>query len=158
MKINFKITFAAIFLFTLSIVSYGQDEWTDNQKNLINAMNDLSKTTAPNGKGADAYGRLLSEDFSRWTIGSTVLSNKEKWVNGVREWFDEGWRVSERKQKNLEILAMDSFAFTRRIVTETYKGPDGETSTSEAALVEIWKFKEGHWLLFRVNVHPMKND
>ncbi|WP_190809278.1 DUF4440 domain-containing protein [Flagellimonas sp. S3867] len=155
---NNKLSIISIMFFLLSIAIYGQEEWTSEQQQILETMQFFSETTAPNGKGADAYGSYLSDDFSRWTIGSSITNNKNKWVEGVREWFDDGWRVSERKQQNLEILIIDSYAHTRRIVTETYLGPKGDTSESKAALAEIWIKKDNKWLLYRVNVHPMPND
>ncbi len=155
---NIKFNIITVIFSLLSIITYGQDEWNSEQKQIIETMNLLSETTAPDGKGADAYGSYLSDDFSRWTIGSPITNNKKKWVDGVKEWFDDGWRVSERKQQNLEILIMNGIAHTRRIVIETYLGPKGDTSESKAALAEIWIKKNNKWLLYRVNVHPMTND
>ena len=121
-------------------------------------MDQLSETTSSIGKGADAYADYLSDDFSRWTIGSSVMNDKIKWVEGVREWFDEGWRVSEKQQQNLEILIMKDIAHTCRVVSETYIGPAGDISKSKAALAEIWIKKKNRWLLHRVNVHPIEVD
>lgn len=142
----------------MSIAIYGQDPWSSEQKQLIETMNLLSATTAPGGNGANKYASYLFDDFSRWTVGSSIINNKKKWTEGVREWFDDGWRVSERKQQNLEIRIMGDFAHTRRIVAETYLGPKGDSSESKAALAEIWIKENDTWLLYIVNVHPMKND
>jgi hypothetical protein len=158
MNTKFKQTAIALTFSFFSIISYGQNNWNAEQEKVIETMNSLSKTTAPDGKGADAYGSYLSDDFNRWTIGSSITNNKEKWVEGVREWFDDGWRVSERKQQNIEILIIDGIAHTRRIVIETYLGPKGDISESKAALSELWIKKNNKWLLYRVNVHPMPND
>ena len=127
----------------VSSTGYGQAEWSPKQKEIVDAISRLSETTAPGGGGAEAYGDLLADDFSRWTIGSDVTDEKEKWVEGIAEWFADGWRVSDRKQQLLEILILDGLAHTRRIVTETYLGPNGDTSTSKAALSEIWINREG---------------
>jgi hypothetical protein len=156
MNTRLKLTLVTAVFSCLSIISYGQDKWTDSQLELIDAMSNLSETTAPEGMGADDYGRFLSDEFSRWTIGSAITNDKKKWVEGVREWFDDGWRVSEREQQNLEIQIMKDIAHTRRIVTETYLGPDGDSSTAKAALAELWIKKGDMWLLYRVNVHPME--
>lgn len=158
MSIKFKISIITVLLSFLSVVSYGQDQWTEKQKEIIQTMESLSETTAPNGMGGDAYGTFLSEEYSRWTIGSAKTNDKENWVSGFKSWFDDGWRVSERKQEIIEILIFENYAHTRRIVSETYLGPEGETSTSKAALAEIWVLKDNKWLLLRVNIHPMKND
>lgn len=157
MKYRSKVMGIGLIALCMSFVGYGQDAWSPEQKEIVDAISRLSESTAPGGGGADAYGNLLAEDFSRWTIGSDVTNEKEKWVEGIAEWFTNGWRVSDRKQQHLEILVLDGLAHTRRIVTETYSGPDGDTSTSKAALSEIWINREGNWLLYRVNVHPMDN-
>lgn len=158
MNIKINLIIITVLFSFLSGFGYGQDNWNNEQKQIIETMNMLSATTAPDGKGANAYGSHLSDNFSRWTIGSSITNNKKKWVSGVREWFDDGWRVSNRDQKTLEILIMNDYAHTRRIVSETYLGPKGDTSISKAALAEIWIKKNNKWLLYRVNVHPMVND
>lgn len=150
-----KLIFS-ILIFSISLASIAQDKWTSSQKEVLSAMQGLSETTAPDGMGAEAYGTFLTEDFSRWTIGSKETTNKENWVAGVVEWFEDDWRVTERQQQEFEILIYNDWAHTRRIVTETYLGPDGDTSVSKAALAEIWVKRDGRWLLFRVNVHPME--
>ncbi len=122
---------------------------------VLEAMEQLSAATAPGGAGADAYGAVLAEEFSRWTIGSNETSGKADWVEGVREWFDDGWRVSDRKTQILEIRMRDETAYIRRIVTESYTGPENEQSVSTAALAEVWVRGNEGWLLLFVNVHPM---
>jgi hypothetical protein len=129
-----------------------QDKWTSEQQEVLASIEQLSATTAPGGKGADGYGLVLSDRFSRWTTGSSVITGKQAWVEGVREWFDDGWRVSDRNQTILDISVNGEFAFTRRIVEETYLGPDGETTKSRAGLAETWIRVDSAWLLFRVNV------
>jgi hypothetical protein len=118
----------------------------------------LSETTSPNGKGADYYGKFLADDFSRWTIGSQITNDKENWVAGVRQWFDDGWRVTNREQEIIENLIINNMAHIRRIVTETYSGPNGDSTLSKAAIAEIWIHSNEEWLLYRVNVYPMNND
>ncbi len=130
----------------------GQDAWTDEQRRVLASIERLSAATAPNGGGADAYAEVLADEFSRWTTGSDKLTGKDEWVAGIEEWFSDGWRVSNRDQTVVEIAINGDTAHTRRIVTETYLGPDGETSTSRAALAETWIEAEGGWLLSRVNV------
>ncbi len=132
-----------------------QDSWTPEQREVLAAMEELSDSTAPNGTGADAYGAVLAEGFSRWTIGSAVMNDKHDWVEGVREWFDEGWRVADRQTQHLEILIRGDLAFTRRMVEETYLGPAGEQSKSGAALAEVWVRSDLGWRLLRVDVHPL---
>jgi len=139
-------------------VGFAQEKMNKQQKAVLATMEALSKTTENNGQGAKAYEKFLADDFNRWTIGSSKIDNKEDWVGGVNSWFEEGWRVSKREQKNLEILVLSEFAHTRRIVTETYLGPNGDTSKSTAALAEVWILSKGKWLLLRVNVHPMDSS
>ena len=128
-----------------------QDPWTAEQQEVVASMEQLSATTAPGGNGADGYGSVLSDRFSRWTTGSSVINGKQAWVEGVREWFDDGWRVTDRNQTILDISVNGEFAFTRRIVEEKYLGPDGETTVSRAGLAETWIRVDSTWLLFHVN-------
>jgi len=132
-----------------------EDSWTTDQRHVLASMQRLSAATAPDGTGADAYGAVLADDFSRWTTGSSVINEKQPWVEGVREWFDQGWRVTDRDQEVLEVSVKGDLAFTRRIVEETYLGPNGDTSVSKAALAEAWVRVDGVWLLSRVNVDVM---
>ncbi|TVZ55559.1 hypothetical protein OD91_0813 [Lutibacter sp. Hel_I_33_5] len=154
MKSNY-ITITLIFFF-ISIAAFGQKKWGKKQLQVIKTIDLLSKTTSVNGKGATEYSKYLSDDFNRWTVGSSIINKKDKWVEGVHKWFKEGWRVSDKKQEVIEILIKKRIAFTRRIVTETYKGPKGDLSTSKAALAEVWIYKKRKWLLYSVNVHPIK--
>jgi len=153
-KIGFLVVFASI-LFLTGRFSIAQDSWPSEQSQVLEAIERLSAATAPGGKGADAYAALLAEDFSRWTVGSMTTSNKNEWVEGMREWFDEGWRVSDRENQFLEILFRNDTAYVRRIVNETYAGPNDEQSESTAALAEVWVRSTSGWLLLHVNVHPM---
>ncbi len=98
-------------------------DWSPQQREILDAVARLSAATAPGGGGADDYATMLTEDFSRWTIGSDVLNGKQAWVEGVRSWFDDGWRVSERQAEVLEITVEGGTAFSRRIVSETYLPP-----------------------------------
>lgn len=129
-----------------------QDSWTEEQRGVLASIEQLSAATSPGGSGAEAYTAVLSDQFSRWTSGSSTISGKREWVEALTEWFDDGWRVTDRDQKVLEISVVGEFAFTRRIVEETYLGPGGETSVSRAALAETWNRVNGAWLLYRANV------
>ena len=134
------------------------EEWTTQQLEVLAAMERLSESTGPGGAGADAYGEVLDADFSRWTLGSDTVDGKASWVEGVRAWFDDGWRVVDRRMRILEIHVEGDLAHTRRIVDETYAGPAGESSSSAAALVEVWRASEGGWKLLRVNVRTLDDD
>ena len=131
-------------------------DWSPGQRQILDAIARLSAATAPGGGGADDYAAMLTEDFSRWTIGSDVLSGKQEWVDGIRGWFDDGWRVSDRQAEVLEITIEGGTAYSRRIVTETYTGPDGETPPARAALAEVWRRDGVGWRLQRVTVHPLE--
>ena len=146
----------AVPLLVLVHHAWADDSWSPEQQAVIESMQRLSASTAPDGKGADEYGSVLAEDFSRWTTGSTLVNHKEAWVEGVRGWFDDGWRVADREQTIVEITIVAEYAFTRRIVEETYLGPDGESSVSKAALAETWiRSDDGRWMLLRVNADVM---
>ena len=132
-------------------------DWSPRQREILDAIARLSASTAPGGGGADDYAPMLTEDFSRWTIGSDVLNGKEDWVEGVRSWFDDGWRVSDRQVEVLEITVEGDTAFSRRIVSETYAASDGEISPpAKAALAEVWRRDGEGWRLKRVTVHPIQ--
>lgn len=132
-------------------------DWSAQQQEVLTAIAKLSASTAPGGGGADDYAAMLTDDFSRWTIGSDVLSGKQAWVDGVREWFDDGWRVTGREAEVLEITVEGPTAYARRIVTESYTGPDGESSPpAKAALAEVWSHDGEGWRLQRVTVHPIE--
>lgn len=151
--------FSSIFILLLFLAfeASAQESWSLEQEAVLAAMGRLSASTAPNGGGADEYGHVLAEDFSRWTIGSEVTTFKESWLQGIREWFGDGWRVSDRETQHLQIDVRGDFAFTRRIVKETYLGPDGDTPSSRAALAEVWIRSDNGWLLQYVTVHPLPN-
>ena len=125
---------------------------SDRKSELMAAIDQLSASTAPEGRGADAYAELLHSGLSRWTVGSDKIVEKEEWVEGIRGWFTDGWRVSDRQSEIVELSFRHDLAFLRRVVTETYLGPEGDTSSSKAALSETWVSNEGKWLLFRVEV------
>ena len=97
----------------------------------------------------------IAAAFSRWTAGSRILNGREAWLEGVSSWYEEGWRVEARQNEILEILIREDLAFTRRLVSETYLGPGGETSTSAAALAEVWVRANDSWKLWRVDARPL---
>ena len=151
--------FACLFLpLWLLADSQSQDAWSREQSQVLAAMHLLSATTGPDGDGADAYAEVLAENFNRWTTGSSLINHKKEWVEGVRDWFDDGWRVIDRHQTVLEVTIRADEAFTRRIVEETYVGPDGEKTISKAGLAETWIRSEGSWLLLRANVDVLDSQ
>lgn len=149
------LSIGVLLLLWMSMPIAAASTWEAGQLQVLEAISRLSATTAPGGAGPDAYGAILDDEFGRWTIGSEVINGKQAWVQGLREWFDDGWRVSDRKVQNLEILVRGDFAYTRRIVEETYLGPAGEQSVSAAALAEVWVRREKGWLLQLVTVHVL---
>lgn len=133
-------------------VASAQDTWTVEQRQVLAAIEQLSAATAPGGGGADAYAAVLDDDFSRWTLGGDAVTDKEAWVEGVRAWFDDGWRVAERKTTHVEIVMRGDVAFTRRVVTESFVGPGGERpAPGTAALAEVWARHGAEWRLLRVD-------
>lgn len=156
-KRNWCLAVCSLTLLWAPPLGWAQESWTPAQQEVLAAIERLSASTAPGGAGADAYGAVLAEDFSRWTLGSEALDDKQSWVEGVRGWFDDGWRVSDRDTRHLEIVVRDPYAFTRRIVEESYLGPEGERSTSTAALAEVWVRESGDWRLLRVDVRSQES-
>jgi len=131
--------------------------WTTEQLEVLESIDQLSAATGPGGGGADSYSAVLAEGFSRWTTGSDLINGKNAWVEGVRDWFDDGWRVADRDQTIVQIAINGDHAFVRRVVRETYVGPTGERTFSEAGLAETWVRSDGGWLLFWVNADVMEN-
>ena len=152
---NYESNDGEITLLSPSTPAELDSSWTTEQKQILGTIERLSEATAPGGGGADAYGKVLANDFSRWTMGSDLINTKKAWLDGMRTWFDEGWRVTDRDQTIVEIRVDRPFAFTRRVVEETYRGPDGDGSVSKAALGETWVRRNGVWLLYRVNVEVL---
>jgi len=157
MRSKLFIVFILLLLLPFSLVT-AKESWTAKQQEVLASMELLSATTAPKGTGADDYAAVLAEGFSRWTTGSSIINSKQTWVDGVRSWFDDGWRVVDRDQEVIEISVVGEYAFTRRIVEETYLGPGGESSVSKAGLAETWVHSEGDWLLLRVNADVLSSQ
>lgn len=136
------------------VVSWAKaQDWTLEQQEVIDAIGALSASTAPGGGGGEVYRSMLDPAFSRWTMGSHQMVDRDRWVAGVADWFDDGWYVKERSDSTLQVEVAGDLAFTRRIVTETFASPNdvvGEPST--AALAEVWRRHEGSWRLLRVEV------
>lgn len=122
---------------------------------IVRAIERLSAATATDGAGPAAYAAVLHPDFSRWTLGSDAAEDKETFVAAIQEWWRDGWRVSARDSRALHIVVRGDYAFTRRIVSETYVGPDGEQSASTTALAEVWVRGGDDWLLLRVDAHSI---
>ena len=132
------------------------DDWTMEQLEVLESIERLSATTAPGGDGADGYAKTLADNFSRWTTGSNLINGKNEWVDGIRGWFNEGWRVADRNQTIIEITIMGDRAFVRRVVEETYLSPSEERTISKAALAESWIRVGGAWLLYWVNADVLE--
>lgn len=94
------------------------------------------------------------EGFTQWTVGSTTINQREVWIDGIAEWFDAGWRVIDGSLEVLEIDIHGDIATTRRVVRETFKSPEGDTTTYDSGVVETWVNCEGKWMLLRASVTP----
>ncbi|WP_394693600.1 hypothetical protein [Hyphobacterium sp.] len=123
----------------------------DETAPVLEAIARLSESSETDGGGPDVYAGSLCPGFTRWTPGSDETSDKNSWLDGVRGWWDEGWRVSERETEWIQVTLSGKHAFVRRNVAETYTGPDGEESSSRSALVETWSLQSGGWCLLHAN-------
>ena len=148
-------TFVILLCSPLSVL-LADEQWTDDQQLVLDSIERLSTSTAPGGAGADEYAAILTDDYDRWTTGSSLINGKVEWVEGVRSWIDAGWRVADRKEKIIQIKVVGDHALVRRIVEETYHGPDGERTISKAALAESWTRVDGGWLLSWVNADVLE--
>jgi hypothetical protein len=158
MKCIIKSSLIALIILSGFTNISAQKRWSQEQQDLIKAITYLSQATSKEGGGAAAYGRLLAENFSRWTLGSESVTNKTEWLESIRGWFEEGWYVSDRKMKIVEIRIEGDYAFLRRNVEEDYMGPENESSSSKSALSEIWIKEKKKWKLLMVNVHALNYD
>jgi hypothetical protein len=143
-----------ISLVFLSLILFGQK--TEDHKSIKAVMKRIAQSTSSDGLGADEYGKYLHAEFTRWSMKDSEEINKTDFIESVREWFDEGWRVPTREAQIVSFKVIGDMAFSRRIVTETYSGPDGESGSSKSALSETWKKENNNWLLFSVEVVPIK--
>ncbi len=150
--------FVGLLAVSATVGVSAQDAWTAEQLAVLDAIERLSAATGPGGGGAEAYAETLAEDYSRWTLGSDKQNGKKEWVDGIRGWFDEGWRVTDRRVENLDVTIRGNIAFTRRRVHETYLGPDGSRSSSASAVAEVWikEAVDSTWKLSRVDIHPLE--
>jgi ketosteroid isomerase-like protein len=124
---------------------------------ILDAIAELSEATAPGGGGADAYAALLADDFSRRSLTSEQVQGRQAFIDGIRQWLDEGWRVVSRESQMIDSTVVGDTAYTHRIVTETFTGPNGEQSgPSTFALEETWERIAGRWLLHRATVYPVQ--
>ena len=58
--------------------------------------------------------------------------------------------------EQIDTTVLDNRAYTHRVVTETYRSPDGElTEPSTFALEETWRYDDGRWLLQQVLVYQV---
>jgi hypothetical protein len=158
MKTKVVLTTLGTLLVAGGALEAASPTWTKSQAEVLAAMDRLSATTAPGGTGADGYARLLAPGYNRWMMGSGGVSDAAAWLPGLREWLEEGWRVTARESEVLEVLLVGDLALTRRVVTETHRSPQGEESLAKAALAEAWVREEGEWRLLRANVLPLESS
>lgn len=154
------VLFTAVLAVRMAAPAAAQDEAANDRRMLLDAIERLSAATAPGGGGAEEYAQVLADDYSRWTLGSATMDDKATWVDGVRGWFSEGWRVADRTAENVDIEIRGDLAFTRRLVQESYVGPDGSRTSSRSAVAEVWTraTDDSAWKLLRVDVHPLDGD
>lgn len=148
---------SVLCLLTISLAANAENTSDAVPTELREAMSDFSSSTLVGGKGPEVYAMYLAEDYSRWTLGNDTVIAKTQWVAGVRGWYDDGWRVMERKREDMEFTLLEDLAFARSIVQETYVGPEGDETVSTAALAEVWVKRDGRWLLFRVDATVINN-
>ena len=75
----------------------------DETERVMEAIAILSESTETDGGGPEVYAGMLCPGFSRWTLGSVQISDRDSWLNGVRGWWEDGWRVSERETEWIQV-------------------------------------------------------
>ena len=152
MKTIILVFFLAINLPMTGAHAQSAKSWTAEQQQVIDAMDRLSQATAVDGGGAADYAAVLTENFSRWSSGSQLVNDKKTWVDGLDDWFTDGWRVTDRSTQIVGIVIQANHAFVRRNVQETYLGPENNQSEANAALAEVWVRDVDQWKLMQANV------
>lgn len=130
-------------------------DWSADQQAIIDAIGRLGAATRPDGGGPDAYAAALAPGYTRWTLGRDSVEDRERFIESMREWWTDGWRVVSSQTDYIEIAVHGDFATARRIVTESYRGPQGEETGSRTALSEVWVRGDDGWLALRVNTRPL---
>lgn len=142
-------------LFAIAIVpgAVSAQQWNHNQQAVATAIEELSASTVPGGDGPEGYASMLADDFTRWTLGGDRMSDRDSWVRGIEEWWEDGWRVVEREGEIVDITMTGDMAFVRRTAYERFAGPTGEPGDlTGAALAEVWVRRDGVWRLWRVDI------
>lgn len=131
------------------------ENWSAEQQAIIDAIGRLGAATRPDGGGPDAYAAVLAPGYTRWTLGRDSVEDRERFIESMRGWWTEGWRVVSSKADYIEIAIHGDFATVRRIVTESYRGPQGEETASRTALSEVWVRSGDGWLALRVDTRTL---
>jgi hypothetical protein len=145
-----------LMVFISSSTHANEINFIDEEKNIKARMWELSETMKNGGSGASGYSQVLAPNYTRWTVGSEKINDKTNWMKGIQDWFDSGWRVTESNNNILEIDVVETHAFVRRVVSETYVGPNGENEIYQTGVAEIWVKNDDYWFLFRASVAPKK--
>jgi len=135
---------ALLALFLAGCVSTPRDAAPD----IFSAMEDLTSTLRVDGGGPDAFEAMLSEDFLRLSVMSGELMNREEFMEGIREWWDGGGRISDSQKEVLEVSSHGEFWLTRSRMRENYL-PSG---ASYSAVTQLWAKENGRWVVRRTDV------
>lgn len=149
-----KIICFAIMLLTITTAQANNQNFDSEQKAIISQMKALSSSMYKGGKGGNAYAAILAPDYTRWTSGSDLINDRANWLKGINDWFDSGWRIADSQNNILEIKIQGNLAFVRRVATETYSGPKGESQVFQSGVVEVWTKKNNTWLLLQASISP----
>ena len=147
--------FLSMLLFLVSLAAQASNqEFSSEEQAIVSQMTALSASMQKNGSGGDGYALILAPKYTRWTIGSETINDRETWLQGIHDWFNGSWRIADSKNNILEITVHGEFAFVRRIATETYAGPNGEDQIFQSGVVEVWIKKNDQWLLIQASISP----
>ena len=149
-----KIFYFVLAILVGNIMPVTGQEYSAEQKVIVSQMKALSASMQKDGSGGIGYAKILSSDYTRWTSGNDKINDRAVWLKGINDWFNSGWRIANSDNKILEIKLQNHFAFVRRIATETYAGPNGESQTFQSGMVEIWRKQDNQWLLLQASVSP----
>jgi len=115
------------------------------------AVEALSASTLVDGKGWEAYDRLVHPGYSRWAMGQ-IYEGREKFIRSLEEWWNYGMRVAKRDIEMIGVDVVGNLAFIRFKTTESFTGPNGPTAGFTGYVSNVWIKENDNWLLLSAEI------
>lgn len=147
-----RISFILIVVFLAGSISAKDG---GSRSDLTASLDALSETMQVDGAGPDQYESFLHPAFSRWDLGGEVVDRKTL-VASLREWWEEGFRVSDGRSRIVHVAIQDDVAVVRFERFERFVDRDGqETGTFSGFVTQVWIGDSGGWKLFSIDISPL---